>query len=470
MILPFALPPVGSLPGEAIRGAALGALFLAIFAAAELWRMARHPDPEWTRKLVHVGGGLAVAPIPWLFGSAWTVLALGAAFAGILWGTRRVGWLRSVHGVARRSEGGIYFPVSVCALYLLAHGRPLFFLVSLLVLVVADTAAALVGSRYGRLVYPVEGDRRTLEGSAVFFATAFLCVGAPLLASGTTEPVAAVLIAAQLALVVTFLEGISLRGSDNLVVPLATLYLMVKMTPHDAAWIGSQLAAQLAITGAVFLLAIRLRFVRASGAMALSLTLYGAYSLGGGAWLVAPGLCLGAFLAFRAASARRAPLARVGFQVRAMFWAGIVAAVLFIANNALETLVPAAFRPGVRDVLYVPFVGAVAAQLAALCLALVEHRRGAPLARATRLTAAGAAAAGFALVVPAALAVGTGGVTAAGLAASAGICFGSLALYRGTRRVRGTSHTHWDGRLQALSVACATALVLPLHLHAIGVV
>ena len=46
-------------------------------------------------------------------------ILLAFGFAGIVFGTRRLGWLQSIHGVERRSEGGIYYPVAIYLLFLL---------------------------------------------------------------------------------------------------------------------------------------------------------------------------------------------------------------------------------------------------------------------------------------------------------------------------------------------------------------
>ncbi|MBA2671332.1 MAG: phosphatidate cytidylyltransferase, partial [Gemmatimonadetes bacterium] len=105
---------------EAVRGALVGAVFLLAFGSAELWRHFGSPEPEWTRKLVHVFGGLVALALPWMVRSHWTVLVLGLVFALTLLLTRRWGLLTSVHGVTRRSEGGLYFPVAVYAMFLLA--------------------------------------------------------------------------------------------------------------------------------------------------------------------------------------------------------------------------------------------------------------------------------------------------------------------------------------------------------------
>src|SRR5262245_52311446 len=128
---------------ELTRALAVGGLFLAFMAIAELWQRRLHPPVEWTRKFVHVAGGLVSLAFPWLFTSVWTVVGLGAAMAALLAITRQLGWLRSVHGVERPSHGDLYFPVAVVLLFVLARDRPVFYAISLFCLVVADALAAL---------------------------------------------------------------------------------------------------------------------------------------------------------------------------------------------------------------------------------------------------------------------------------------------------------------------------------------
>jgi dolichol kinase len=452
-----------TLAGELARAAACGAGFLLLFALAEAWRATRHPPAEWTRKLVHFGGGLIAAAFPWLFASHWTVLALGAAFFAILWGTRRLGLLRSVHGVARRSQGGLYYPVAVYLLFLLAASRPVFYLIAILALVVSDTVAAVLGSTYGRVGYTVEGDRRTLEGSAVFFFSTFLIVHLPLLLLTTTPPLVSVLVGFQVALLMTLFEGISIRGNDNLVVPLVTYFLLLKLTPHDPAFLAYQVAAQLGVMAIVALLAWRYAFLTASGAMAFMLVFYGAYSLGGEEWTVAPAIALLAFTAYYRTRCRQPGTPDAQYQVVAAFYVAIVPSMLFIANNVLETMVRI---PGLRaiDPFYGLFLGAVASQLALV----VYHTD--PAAKRGRRSAASvgmlAALGAFLLVVPLGVAVSAldrsdAAVVAAGVLLAAMLVHALLQLLVAPAALRARDRGPWTLRIQAMSAATGAALMLP---------
>jgi dolichol kinase len=461
------IPPFGTLSGELARAAIAGAGFLLLFAVAEAWRATGNPPVEWTRKLVHFGGGLIAATFPWLFASHWTVLALGGAFFLILWGTRRLGALQSVHGVERRSEGGLYYPVAVYILFLVAASRPVFYLISILALVVSDTFAAVLGSTYGRVGYAVERDRRTVEGSAVFFLSTFLVCHLPLLLLAGTPPLLSVLVGLQLALLMTLFEGISIRGNDNLIVPLVTYFLLLKLTTQEPAFLAYQLGAQLMIMAIIALLAWRYEVLTASGAMGFMLFFYGAYSLGGEEWTVAPGIALLAFTAYYLARCRQRSAADARYQVVSAFYVAIVPAMLFVANNLLETMIRVPTLRAV-DPFYGVFLGAVASQLALA----VRHTDPAVAlgGRASLLIRIAAPVAAFLLVVPLGLSVSAVDSRTAATAAAAVMLCAVLThaivrwlMTRTEARFRNRGVTIL--RLQALSVGTAVALVLPSTLR-----
>ena len=339
-LLHGAIPPIGTASGESLRALLVGVGLLLIFAAAEEWRRRFNPPVEWTRKFVHFAGGLLAAAFPWLFASRWTVVALTAAFAGIIGLSRSMRLLGSVHGVVRRSEGALYYPIAICLLFLVSRSHPVLYLVSILTLVLADALAAVVGSTYGRWIYEVEADRKSVEGSAVFFMTTFLVVQLPLhLLAGMNGSVS-VLIGAQVALLVTCFEAISLHGSDNLIIPLATYYLLVKMTPRSAEWLDVLLLAQIGIIVVIGLLAWRTRLLTFSGAIAAQLVLYAALSLGGPRWALPIVLALAGVVVLEGKVSRQTGTPGSGYQVLAVFYTSLVAVLLLLINNTLSTSFP----------------------------------------------------------------------------------------------------------------------------------
>jgi dolichol kinase len=457
------LPPFGTPAGELARAAAVALAFGALFTAAELWRRRFGPPVEWTRKLVHVGGGVVSGTFPWLFASAWTVLALALFAAGTLALGRRAGLLRSVTGVERRSQGELWFPVGVFLLFALARHQPVFFLVALGVLVFADSAAALIGRSYGRLGYSVGEDRKSIEGSVVFLLVTFLAAHLTLLLGTSLDRAVCVLVAAQLALLATCVEAISRHGNDNLVVPLGTYYLLLKMTPHAAPELQLQLLAQLGLLALTGTIAWRTHFLTFSGAVAAHLVLYAAFSLGGPAWTLAPLGALAGFLVLDARHGGEHGVPHGGHQVRSIYHATIVAVLLLFADNSFATLIPLheALRSG--HPLFPLFVGALAAPFAIVALEFGEtvpvdrHR---PLASRASRAVLGA---GLAILAPGLAAFGshvtTETIVIAALVAAVAVTLHLLA--------RGQLGPPGDGegplRRASLATLIAVLVVLPVH-------
>lgn len=271
--------------GSDLRGAAiLAAIFLSLLAIAELWRRFGSPKPEWTRKLVHLGGGIACLFFPFLVESPWVVLALALPLTGIFVAGSHFGFLKSLHGVARRSRGAEYYPLSVFLVFLMTSGRPWLYLSAVLVLAVGDAFAALIGSRYGVVRYEVEDDQKSLEGSLVFLVIAFLAIHLPtLLLTDLPRPVC-VLAALLVAALVTGFEAISLEGADNLFVPLAVVVILGKITTKPLSEVVFQNLSLLAICLGVGLAVWRFRSFNVGGAITFILFAYGTWSLGSWIW------------------------------------------------------------------------------------------------------------------------------------------------------------------------------------------
>ena len=387
------LPPYGSLAGELVRMALVLAAFGALFAAAELWHRRGAPPVEWTRKLVHLGGGLICAAFPWLFAHQWPVLAIAlAALAGFALAGRHQA-LASVTAVERRSRGEKWFPVGVYLLFVVARHEPAYWLIALATLVFADSAAALIGRAYGRLEFAVGEDRKTLEGSLVFMLVTFLAVHLVLLLGTPIERAASVMVAAQIALLMASFEAISMRGNDNIVVPLGAYYLLIKMASRPAGDIALQLGAQAGLLAITVLIAWRTRFLTLSGAIAAHLVLYAAFSLGGPAWTLAPLGALAGYLALdgRYRAARGAP--HGGHQVQAIYYTSIVGVLTIFADNSFATLLPVHDSLRYGHPFHPLFVGAFAAPLAIIAYEMLET---VPLARHRPAALRGTSAIGIA--------------------------------------------------------------------------
>jgi len=459
------LPTWGTPAGEVTRAALVAVGFLALLVSAETAKRVFRAPAEWTRKLVHVLGGAASAVFPWAFSTHWTVLGLGLASFGMLALGKKLGRLGSVTGVERRSVGELYFPISVYLLFIVARHQPVFYLIALSVLVFSDTAAALLGAAYGRHTYTVASDRRSIEGSAAFLFVTFLCVHVPLLLGTDIDRAASLLIATQLALLVTSFEAISMRGNDNLIVPLATYYLLLKLTPAPWEGVAVQLLVQVGLLSGMLLLARRTRFLTWAGGVAAHLVLYAVFSLGGPPWILAPLLAFAGFLVIQSVSPPDTSAEGSLHEVHEVFYVSIVSVALLFLDNSFATLAAPGHPLGKGHPFFVPFVGSFGATLAIVGYRALRRRR----FRMSRPVAAGLAVViAWIVVAPLSLGVGPSGLRRAPLGATAMVGLLSLALYLvGRRWLRPHPAGVKDLRLQALCVGVAAAVTFPFTAGAV---
>lgn len=270
-----------------VRGAALIAgLFGIVLVVAELWARRWNGKPEHTRKLVHLGGSAIGVFLPLLVQSLAVAFVLTVGLSLLFLVTARGKVLRSVGGVQRASRGSEYYPLAVFLVFLLSADEYWRYLASLLTLGIADAMAAIVGSEYGRLRYTVEEDTKSVEGSLVFLVVAFLAILLPMvLLTGMHRPTM-VLSALLVAMVVTGFEAVSLRGADNLFVPLAACVILGKITTKPLAEIVFQNVSFVALLVLLAYGARRFPGLNAGATIALLLFTYGLWSLGSPFWAI----------------------------------------------------------------------------------------------------------------------------------------------------------------------------------------
>ncbi len=208
---------------------------------------------EGQRKLAHMAAGLSALALPFIFREPWPVMLLMGLSLVVLGALRlpalrRTGLGAAIHGVERESYGEIYLILAVGFLFLRSQGEPALYVLPLLLLALADAAAALVGSSYGRSRFAVASGEKSLEGVAAFFIVALLVSMIALLLLTEIPRPAVILLGLMTAAFAALVEADSWRGLDNLFVPVGAHFLL--STYLDAP------LAQLAAMAGVFLIAL----------------------------------------------------------------------------------------------------------------------------------------------------------------------------------------------------------------------
>jgi len=213
---------------QQLLGSAAVLLWLLVLAGLALQVRYRWPDqPEWSRKLLHIGAGFAV-PIAWGLGiDRW--IAIGAAALATLLAAfnHRRRLLPGIEDVGRSSIGTIAYGASISLLLLLYWpDQAAAATAGVLVMAFADGLAGLLGSSLVSPQWRVLGQRRSLVGTLTMGLTSLaVLVGLVITCRAIGQPAPGLAAVSGLALVAVLLEQIAVLGLDNFTVPIGMALL-----------------------------------------------------------------------------------------------------------------------------------------------------------------------------------------------------------------------------------------------------
>lgn len=180
---------------------------------------------ELKRKSFHVGIGLVALSFPVIWTETWMVVCGLSLALAWMFAVRALPCLQKyfgsvLHDCERRSMGELYFAVSVAGLVLLTRESPLLYVIPILILALADAAAAIAG----RLI-PSQQLSGILRGKSVAGCSAFFIVAAAIciaiLTLYTDLPAWQIGFCAIVVATATCLaEAVCRDGLDNLAVPV----------------------------------------------------------------------------------------------------------------------------------------------------------------------------------------------------------------------------------------------------------
>lgn len=258
---------------------------VALFILSEYLKRVKNLEAEKTRKLVHFGAGPIILSFPWIISSPHTVGFLCIVFFLMLVIGKKTGWLSGVHSVERDTSGAFLYPFAVWLCFYISEGDSLLFCLPIAILAVADAGAALIGKKHGQHKYTVYDGIRSLEGSLTFFVIAFslsILLFTLFQKPGWPEML---LVALLLAIMTTALEGISILGLDNILIPYGGFLLLersLRMGLNElSGWFEGML-----ISSAVVLFSWRRVGLTEAGALSIFISGSFAWALGEWYWSV----------------------------------------------------------------------------------------------------------------------------------------------------------------------------------------
>jgi len=192
-----------------------------------------NPTGEITRKFAHFSSVLATVPFPYIFPSHWYILVLALLFAAVLFITRKGKQLKSIHGVERKSIGSYLLPLSIYITFMIANitDNKFIYILPMLILAISDPMAAILGINIktynGRIKIFGKKLDKTWLGSGSFLVSSFVISIIALYFHRRVFDLETFWLAMLIAVVTTFAELISWRGSDNLSIPLSAVAVLV---------------------------------------------------------------------------------------------------------------------------------------------------------------------------------------------------------------------------------------------------
>jgi uncharacterized protein (TIGR00297 family) len=249
-------------------------------------------EPKKTRMFVHVAVAVVIFFAPYFFVSKLYPAILAGLFIVVNFASVRLGFFKGMN-LDKKNLGTVYYPVSFLILVLLLWDNyPFIVSTGMLIMGLADPAAALIGSSLKNThEVPAFGEHKTFEGAAAMFIVASASALAGILFfrdfPGGTAGIAyssVFNVCVAVGIMVAAVELISPRATDNLTVPLASallLFIVMRDMPlFQSFMVGEFLAFIVAFA------AEKLKLLTKDGAVATFVLGGFIFGLGGWEWAV----------------------------------------------------------------------------------------------------------------------------------------------------------------------------------------
>lgn len=199
------------------------ALGVSLVWLAHILRIKRLVSNEAARKLVHFAHALVIVGWP-IYAGYWLVIFGEILFVGAVLAAQEYRMFTELRQIDRKTWGEFFFPIGVISLALLAPPIWLF-VIAVLLLGLADGAAAIIGKRLKSHTYKIFGHKKSVAGTLAFFTVAVVVVLAVLVAIPESVPTSQFLLAViGVPLLTALTENVSPYGSDNLTIPLVVYF------------------------------------------------------------------------------------------------------------------------------------------------------------------------------------------------------------------------------------------------------
>lgn len=184
---------------------------------------------EASRKFIHIALGNWWLIAMYFFDNMYFAAFVPATFVIINY----LSYKKDIIKVMERDEnkkeglGTVYYALSLLILVVVTFGvlnKPILGLVSIFIMAYGDGLAAIIGKLIKSKKYKVYDTEKSIAGSLTMFIVTFIIVAIYLIyINSPLWYVKAIVIG----LIITVLEAVSIKGTDNITVPIASLLMLM---------------------------------------------------------------------------------------------------------------------------------------------------------------------------------------------------------------------------------------------------
>jgi len=236
----------------------------------------------YTRKFIHIVTGLIICIVSYFLVTNLPIIIFATFYIFVdIWALRK-GKFKSIHP-DYRSFGTIFYAISVIILVILFWGenKPLFIITNL-IMIIPDAMAAIMGEQYAKSYFIPVYEKKSLIGAFTMFILTIVITYVSLQFFYNKPIHINLIIALTVGAIATISELLSIRGSDNLSVPLFSgLFLYALLITPDTGFLTNIVIGVAAAT-VVAILSYKIHFLNGGGS-ALAF-LMGSIIFGFGGW------------------------------------------------------------------------------------------------------------------------------------------------------------------------------------------
>lgn len=184
---------------------------------------------EASRKFIHIMLGNWWLIAMYFFNNVWFAAFVPLTFVIINY----ISYKKDIIKVMEREEnkkdglGTVYYACSLLILVIITFGvlnKPILGLVPIFVMAFGDGLAAIFGKLIKSKKYKVYDTEKSIAGSLTMFIVSFIIISIYLIYINNPFWYLKAII---ISLIITVLEAISIKGTDNITVPIATLIILM---------------------------------------------------------------------------------------------------------------------------------------------------------------------------------------------------------------------------------------------------